>query len=624
MSRNFHTLHVHVGASDDADVAREGVIDALRSHLIAEGLEPARSAAAADRVVRISRPRAGWITITDDGYAIDALARRVARTTKLPALEAYCEASAIVWLALHHRGRIAGGWGVERLPPAKAVIPLLAVGDAAGLAAAWDDAPRQVFPETALAVAAKRFGLDVARVFDESASRGTTLALRRKRAAWKPVHAKGPPRFQIGFGSNQGHRGSHLVFVHRTIELSPTARSLGGAGRGLTVTLGGDVIERGLLVPERVTVESLGPGKKQWSGEVRELRAFLPDVTIPAGLKEQPDLFALARREADRARALAWGAELRITITGQTRAEGTGTLRLGVGAGSGDPIDEGTLNLAVLFEPFRPRFAERADDHALFAMHEKTRRFVTISLDASIAAAWTWARAAIARWCFATGAAGQLVLLVDGAVVESGAIEGGDVDGEATSLTAWNNVAARLDATPDAWIQLRGPGFAFGHPESAPYRRLVGEAPAVVLTLDEAASGDHAALARALVDEAMREGLGLGALLARHRYAPAIGATAWEEVTMGSGEAVRYRTWHAERIRGLDGDGVWLGPRHLARIDRAKLPDHVEACAVGSALRLTMPGERPRRDLAALEEALAPLLPSRSAAEAWESARLPR
>jgi hypothetical protein len=620
MSRNFHTLHLHVGDADAAPAARDAVIAALRDHLEKQGFEVVRRAAGADRAVRISRPRAGWITISDDGHGIDELTKHVARATKLPALEAYCEASAIVWLTLHHRGKIAGGWGEERTPSAKVVTPLLAIGTAEELAAAWDDARRQIFPETALAVAAKRFGLDVARVFDDTMIRGTTLALRRKRAAWTPVLAKGPVRFQIGFGSNQGHGPSHLVFVERTIELSPTVRSIAGPGGGLTLTFGGDAFTRGLFVPERVTVESQDKATTRWSADVREGRASLPDVKIPAGLVEQPDLFSLTRREADRARELAWGAELRITITGKTKAEGTGTLRMGVGAGSGEPADEGDLSLAVLFQPFRPRHAEGADDHALFAMHQRTRRSVAISFDRSIAAAWSWARAAIARWCEATGAAGQLALFVDGRVVESGHI----VDDDPSSLTVLDSVAAHLEASPDAWIQLRGPGFAFGHVESAPYRRLAEEPPAVVLALDEAGGGDHGELARTLADEAMREGLGLGALLACSRYAPGAGMTPWEQVTMGSPEAARYREWHREQIRGLDHDGVWLGPAHLARVDRARIPAHVEACELGPALRLTMSRERPRSDLAALEEALSSLLPSRSAAEAWESAHSPR
>lgn len=618
MSRNFHTLHVHVGASEQASASRDAVIAVLRDHLEKQGFELIRSAMSADRAVRISRPRAGWITITDDGHGIDELTKHVARATKLPALEAYCEASAIVWLALHHRGKLAGGWGdQDGTPSAKSVTPLLAIGTAAELCTAWDDARRQVFPETALAVAAKRFGLDVARVFDEATTRGTTLAVRRKRAAWTPVLAKGPPRFEIGFGSNQGYGPSHLVFVERTVELTPIVRSIAGAGRGLTLAFGGDAIDRSLFVPERVTVQPLAGAEKQWTAEVRDGRAHLPDVKIVAGLVEQPDTFSLTRREADRARNLAWRTELRITITGRTKVEGTGTLRMGAGAGNADPIDEGALSLAVLFQPFRPRHAESADDHALFEMHQRTRRFVTISLDRPIIEAFPWARAAIARWCEATNASGQLALFVDGRVVESGVIG----DGEITSLTLLDSVAAHLEASPEAWIQLRGPGFAFGHVEYAPYRRLVDEPPAVVLTLDEAASSDHEALARALADEAMRDGLGLGALLARWRYAPANGMTCWEQVTIGSAEAARYCDWHREQIRGLDHDGVWLGPAHLARIDRARIPAHVESCELGPALRLTMSRERPRADLAALEEALGPLLPSRPAAEAWESAR---
>ncbi len=253
-----------------------------------------------------------------------------------------------------------------------------------------------------------------------------------------------------------------------------------------------------------------------------------------------------------------------------------------------------------------------------------TRRLFRWALAIQLALVILISFGAYARWCLATRAAGQLALLVDGDVVESGRFENGDdVDEEDTSSTVLDNVAARLDAASDAWIQLVGPGFAFGHLENAPDRRLPGEAPAVALTLDEDEGGDHAELLRALADEAMSGGLGLGALLARFRYAPRTGATAWEQVTMGSSDAMRYRARHAERIRGLDHDGVWLGPAHLARIDRAALPAYVEAAAVGSALRLTMPIDRPRRDLAALEEALAPLLPSRAAAEAWESARTP-
>jgi hypothetical protein len=94
-----------------------------------------------------------------------------------------------------------------------------------------------------------------------------------------------------------------------------------------------------------------------------------------------------------------------------------------------------------------------------------------------------------------------------------------------------------------------------------------------------------------------------------------------EQVTLGSSEALRYRGWHADRVRGLDHDGVWLGRSHLARVDRARLPDYGEAREVGSALHLSMPRARPRADLARLSDALEALLPSRSAADARRSAR---
>jgi hypothetical protein len=85
-------------------------------------------------------------------------------------------------------------------------------------------------------------------------------------------------------------------------------------------------------------------------------------------------------------------------------------------------------------------------------------------------------------------------------------------------------------------------------------------------------------------------------------------------------DAIRYRAWHAERIRGLDRT-IYLGPEHLARIDTSLLPPDLELTPVGEGLRIVIPAARRRLDFGPVEQALANLLPSAPAAAEWLRAR---
>ncbi|APR85963.1 Hypothetical protein A7982_11312 [Minicystis rosea] len=236
MSRSFHNLHVHA----KTEKQRERVVRTVLAYAKKAGYERVARTSGADRVIRIGG-KAPWLTIEDDGYEAEAIAEAVSTATKLPILEAYCEASAIVWLALHAEGKHAGQWSEhEKRGPAKRLVaPLLAKGTPAELAKAFAEGLIQTFPETALAVAAERFGVDVGRMLRDGIVRGTTLALRRKKAAWTPRYQTGEPAFNVGWGSNGGWGASHLVFEGSVERHRLSITSVGGPGRGLSIRFSG-------------------------------------------------------------------------------------------------------------------------------------------------------------------------------------------------------------------------------------------------------------------------------------------------------------------------------------------------------------------------------------------------
>ena len=82
--------------------------------------------------------------------------------------------------------------------------------------ALWRDAVRETFPETAIAVAAKALGLDVARAFEERGFRGHTLHVRRTTSTWTPSFETGPARLTL-----YGHPPDAL-FVDRPFRLEAT------------------------------------------------------------------------------------------------------------------------------------------------------------------------------------------------------------------------------------------------------------------------------------------------------------------------------------------------------------------------------------------------------------------
>ncbi|UJR86818.1 hypothetical protein [Sandaracinus amylolyticus] len=579
MSRNFHTVHVR--SDDPAELAR-----AITRWLEGEGFERVGPRARADRVVRISAPKHGWVTIVDEGYQASEIARVATERSARIAVEAYCEASAIVWLALVRGGEPAGGWGIDEAP-APGVIDEIGIEglERGALSARWDDAVREIFPETALAVAAQMLRIDVARMFDEAELRGG-IAVRARRAkdTWTPREVEGPVALEL-----TAYPGD-VLFVDREVELRVGVESRGGAGRGIEVRFED---EQDLFELRALTIDGVG------TFAIESNVARVPDLRIAAGLVETPDTGSMTRREADRAWAEIAKRRFTMTIAAHTEREGEGVLRCAIGDASC------SLGTRVSWQPHRPRRTlDVARDRDLYAMHLMTRRFGTVSFAGSLADAWAWARPHVERWC--------------------DRVQGSWWATIGTRIVAHDRegAIAAIAGGPAEWATLHAPGVMFGCFGSEPGRVFDGQEPVVVLTLHEPIDGeDDASSLRGILDDAMRSGVGLGALMASWENAPTHNdATIWEKVAVGHSDALRYRSWHVERVRGLDHDGVWLGATHLARVRLAALPDFVEVERLGPAVRLTVPRARRRAELRAIEDVLDAVMPSRDAAEAWEAA----
>ncbi|MFT3770381.1 MAG: hypothetical protein QM820_33555 [Minicystis sp.] len=603
MSRNFHNLHVHASTERQ----RERVVRAVLAYAKTSGYERVARTSGADRVIRIGG-KAPWLTIEDDGHEAGPIAEAVSQATKLPILEAYCEASAIVWLDLHSGGKHAGGWarGARRGPLQKLVAPLLAKGTPAELVKAFAEGLIQTFPETALAVAAGRFGLHVDQMFGDRALRGTTIALRRKKAAWTPRYRKGEPAFTVGWGSNGGWGSRHLVFEGEDQDQRVHVASVGGPGRGLSIQFSGSAVAEGFVEIVSCKHEGLalvpdGPST------FRD-----PKAKIPAGLVEQPDTFSMSRREANRARAISGKLEWYLDVAYRTLKEGPCDLVAEVT--SGEARATGKLALMVSWKPWRPSVAEaHVDDHTLFAMHRREHASAHITLRGPLAEAWAWARPHVEAWSAAHGD-GHLRVSRDHEVLLLEHAEEG--------APPFDRVAGSIPG-PTVPFQVAGTSYLFGTFGFAPWRMDPREQLVVELVLaaydpESDGAGDLARL-EAICDDAICTGVAYSALVEQHQYRPD-DKTRWESIAVRDDGPLKVAVWHETHIRGID-KRIWMSASHAARFDRAALPDYVTVTDLGRGLRLQVSDDRMRRDLEPLVAALGALVPSGPETARWAAER---
>lgn len=603
MSRNFHNLHVHART----DAQRQQVIKAVLAYAMKAGFERVSRPARADRVIRLGG-KAPWISVEDDAYEATQIAEAVARATKLPVLEAYCEASAIVWLGLYAGGKRAGGWARDgkRGPAKKWLEPLLAKGTPAELAKAFADGLIQTFPESALAVAAERFGMSVEQMFGEAVLRsGTTLALRRKRATWTPVCKTGTPAFQVSFGSNSAWGPHHLVFEGQIEPHRVHVSSSGGPGRGLSIRFSGTALAGGhieLLKCRHNDLKLVSDGPNAWRDDKAE---------IPAGLAEQPDTFAMGRREADRARAIVDKTGWYIDIEYRCLKQGACQLRAEVQ--SGDATASGALDLMVMWKPWRPSVAlPHVSEFSLFTMHRTEHATAHIALRGSIAEAWKWARPHIDAWT-AQSKDGIVRIERDHQVLKMGERTAMDFD-EVPQL------APQASTIP---FQVMGDSYllgTFGYPpwQMDPREQLVVE---LVLSANNPREDNAPLLARleAICNDAIAKGVAYSAVVEQNQYRPS-DKTRWEEITVREDAPLKLAAWHETHIRGID-KRIWMSVKHAARLDRAALPDFVAVTDLGLGIRLQVPDDRMRQELEPVLAALGALVPTNAEAERWTEAR---
>ena len=604
MSQNFHNLHVHAPTQRQ----RERVVRAVLAYAKKAGYERITRTCGADRVIRLGG-KAPWLMIEDDGYEAAEIAQVVAKATKLPVLEAYCEASAIVRLDLHADGKRVGAWASdgERKPAKRHVEPLLVKGTPTELARAFADGLIQTFPETALVVAAERFGLSARHMFGDRALRGTTIALRRKQAAWKPRDRTGDPAFHVDWGSNRCWGSRHLVFEGEHCTQFLGVRFVGGPGRGLTIRLSGSAVTQGFVEllsckSDRLALVPAGP--HAW-GDAK--------VAIPAGLVQEPDTFSMGRREAARASALTDRRTCPFHV--EYRALKEGACELVAEIASGDGRASHSLELMVVPKPWRPSPTQRnVDSHALFAMHRREHVSAHITLRGSLADAWAWASWHVEAWRTAHGD-GNLRIERDHEVVL--------YEREEAGAPPLDRVTEFMPG-PTSLFQVAGSTYLFGTFGYAP--RPMDPREQLVVQLVLAAydrETEHAADIPRLVaicDDAIRSGAAYSALLELHQYLPD-NTTRWESITLGANDQpLKIAAWHETHIRGID-RRIWMSAGHAARFDRARLPDHITVTELGGGLRLEMADDRGRSELEPLVAALGALVPSAPEAERWAAER---
>lgn len=606
MGRTFHNLHVYASSQR----MRDRVVRIVLAYAKQQGYERTTSTRSSDRVIRIGG-RVPWLTIEDDGYEIEAIGNAIASSLRTPILEAYCEASAHVGLGLR-LGRTGGGWGWghDRLPPARAVEAILDEGTAADFAQAWQEGARQVFPETALAVAAHRFGIDTGILFGDKRLRGTTLALRRRRPSWKPTYRTGAPAFEIGWGSNQSWGLRHLVFEDELVQHRVHVTSVGGPGRGLAIRFGGTAIDGGHVEIVDVRHEALA--------FVREGDTWRDaNANVPAGLVELPDTFVMPRGERDKVDRVTGRLEWHLDVTYRACTQGECQLRTFVE--SQGHVSEGALDLMVMWKPWRPSVAHaHVDNHKLFQLHRRDHVVLHVALRGSLADAWAWAQPHVAAWAEARGERYLRVQRDNDIVLDerTGSEAGTD------EPLPWNRVAAYVP-DPRTPLQVRGASYRFGTCSFAPWRLDPRESLAVQLVL-WAESGDDdgeetLAALTAVADDAFARGVACSAVLAEQQYA-GDERTGWEDITVTDDNPLRLAAWHDTHVRGVD-KRIWMSAEHARRIDRAAVARHAEVTDLGRGIRITMDPERPRRELEPLIAILGSLLPSQASVEAFKLER---
>lgn len=620
---------------------RDAVVAAVRAHATTDATEVVDgSADEPDRTILVLPPDAGgWIAIYDeraesqDVAVLEAMAIAVSRATGAAALTVLVHDSDVLDLRLVERGE-----RVDRLDtcpefsgPVSATKRAAVAGhperwaaltsDVEALREAWK--ADEVFAERTLARTAEILGIEDGRATTgfRYSSRGelgelpagtVTLRVRSiERPPWE-TRSDGP----VELVCDGGPTGTIDFAVGDVLRIGITTRSTGGAGRGLGMRAWGSVVDDGLVeitAFESVRLDPNGGRPTVTTWEAHATRsvdghpmrvADAPEVEIPAG----PAALGGYRPGMDVARMMADHARTRVHVNALGRFVSPGEGELCVGLVPLERLDgDAGMRVALrisppLRSPLRAASYEGSSAH-LRPLAGDTHLVAVVVLDGSRADLVPLVRALIDAAAVAPTTAVESTIVVGGARPKIGR-------GKAKTMLGPKRVDALLEALgATAEISLRAGALVLAAGEGLLQRE--GRAPTLMASLD--GPPDELPQRRerltTLIDALARRGVVLQATLHRTGWTPSsfVDHTPYETACgISHGVSVR-RSWCERWLRVPGDDRLWLSPSLVAHVDRAALEALGELDAVGPTSRFTA---RDRAQVAALEAALAPILPS--------------
>ncbi|MCE9578436.1 MAG: hypothetical protein K8W52_35245 [Deltaproteobacteria bacterium] len=656
---SFYT-NVQVRTTDQAAVAA-----AVQRFAEASGLDLIDDDAAADRTIVIA-PAGAWSAIYDQGTEDQDDRKLAALATAVsacgPAVGVLIHDSDVLLLQLCRDGAVidryvnAPGYfgrvskaeqATTRGDAARWSELLVAGATPATLRAAWDDRPS--FAEAQLARIGELLGwsegaagVGHTHLGDEPPAGAIALRFRLRARPLHEQHATGAPRFMRG-----AYNPEIELAVGDLLTLRCSVISTGGPARGLVLAVWGPAIDQALIAPREVTIaRTRGDARLTWTAPlVREGGAWfarLADCEVPAGLVS---LDAVARAPAGTTRAAreAWHAcAVDATITGAVAAAGDGSLHIGfVPGGDRDGQMSHTIHLRVSAPLRRPsRARAEAPSHALRPLAVPGTGFALIALDvggrtgparAEVNAALV---AAIERWHGVVGDDDGSYQLVWSRSAAHELIQRTSKARRLSTSKAWREIAPALAEVRAFSAELgRSPRFEDRHDfgrgfsvnrarvdeDDAAGDRDAATDPALphlglwcgIAALAPEAREARIAALRAIVDEVVARVPVAQAMVGRWAWAPQFmsGTTAYEHACGITGDDTGRQRWCRRYLRGVTGDGVWLGPdlqRHLpegalAAAGAVRVLDRGVACVTAGPTDA---------DLDRAEAALAPVLPS--------------
>lgn len=464
------------------------------------------------------------------------------------------------------------------------------------------------------------------------------------------------PEGSTGLPQAPGEPGIALAWSSRTpaldlsagedMHLVASVRSIGGAGRGMTIEVWGPALDAGLASADRVTL-TVGPpaarrtavaaleGASTPEGAAappphRRLAARFPDLEIPAAPPPIEGAACPTPEQGRRAVDALLEARVHAIVQGRALAPGEAGLHVGFvpAQAPGARLSQETA-LRVTPAPRRPlRCAPWTDARALRALETPARLVAFVALGADREASARLAAEAMERWASALAPARDGVFYTvaiggpdlgapprQGEVAARDLFAGSSLRGE---LAACRTFSAACRASPAPHHASGAPphGFTLTTPfqaAEAGAEEAGAEDPALphlALWLDTRGLASEyiemaASVLDAIVGGAIERGGALSGLVASWDWTPSYGAdaTPYERACGVQGPTMR-RSWCERFLHGVAGRGVWLGERLVEQLgDTAPLRAVAEVRPAGRGLSART------ADLDALERALAPLLP---------------